>query len=1138
MDTSRNTTHYRERIPNRHWRRVFRTLLTGILLICLLSACAAPMAVLAAEAGTPPEVTDTTLNGMEVSDNGISIGDIITQNKGLTTPEVEEFVPEDAGTDIVPPTVTETEDPIPADAVENQEPAGERLPGATVDPDVTLPENETTAGAPAGAEPAAGTPVPAEPVQVPTEPTPAADTVNTEIVQSAEPVVLMAAEPTPAAAEDTTWQQRFKYTPDAEAGTITLERYAYYGYKTDDISINYRQIIIEPTATIDGVTYRTQVQNRLFQDAYFITSVIFKDGVTVVGDSLNDMFRSCFELESIDLSGLDTTGVRTMDRMFINCIKLKSLDLSGFDTSAVTEMEKMFTNCYRLESLNVSGWDTSHCTNMWGMFADCMNLKSLDLSSWDTSKVTGAGGSDEGGSHPDGTGMEGMFSVGLEELALGSDFAFRTSCSGLLGEWSDGTTTYAAADLERTFANGGASGTYRRVSLGGTSDAAGSEQETLTLPEGYTPTADLTEADLADHAQRNGQISDAENTAAGQLVKTAEWTDQDAGTADITLRYAVPAQGETRAVYAFGTCNVHGFGADVAILQMLELLDHYDYVDVLTTESYYMDYYERNVTHDNYLGSGSGARQVQFTLSAADGRAANLASLVKRFAPNYVNYYRGYNRSANLRRDNVFNWGSHQTASKLFTYLENYLKENTPAAIYVSCDGSRAFSNDNSYIGREAGMVTLYGHSWGSASLGLTYDDILVSQELVETLAQYQEEGRYYPCICKVEEDYTKAYFVAGGSSNYTYPYESRLLCYASFALINPYYYVHNNAELRQYLSGSEVRRFADFPTVGRALINYGTSFDSQGVDYVSTPLTMTDTVDEGLAIDEEHIAVTVTRDGKTLAYRVGTQVTVDGQNVRVYLPDVSIGEVVTVHIPVRTAAEDGTYGTQADGFRDTNVGMASAVTAAGDTVTVASPQLYKGIEEEPEEPVTYTVTTSALHGTITDPVTGIAEGTDVEIAYAAEEGYHLESVTIDGVAVDMENYPDSYLFADIHADHDIRVVYVQDEVIPEPEDPEEKETPEDPETPTTQERRHHKTVNHTTENYKTVNTTVVNETVTVPAEIPVAAESVVEAPAEPVTANAGPATGDDAQMLLWLGLAGAAAAALVLWVRERISRA
>lgn len=1118
MNTSIYISHYRKRIHIRQWRRGLRMLLVGILLMCMLSAGTAPCAVRAAEAEMPPEMTEMAGIADEVSDDTAPNVDIITQEEGADIDIPEESVPTNPDREIqIPPTpeASETITGISADTGE---------PGETGDPtEVTPDENMAGTGADAG-ELTADTDAPA------------ADAVTAEEMmrmQAQEPMLLASPEPVVASAQNTTWQRDYYYAIDQEAGTLTVTRYEHYGYYGTDSTYKRADITIPSTATIAGVTYRTAVKNGVFKDCPFIRSVTFEDGVTVTGTSLDDMFRSCTSLAYVDLSGLDTTGVESTSRMFANCINLKSLDLSAFDMSAVTQMEQMFTNCYRLESLNVRDWDTSNCIDMRNLFADCMSLKSLDLSGWDTRKAVGSTSDSEGGTHAAGSGMEGMFSVGLEELTLGADCAFLTSSSGLLGRWSDGTETYEAAALESRFAEGAVPGTYTRVDLGGSGDVDRTrEQAQIALLAEYKSTDELLDADQKDTAQRNGQISDPGKAADGVLIKTAEWTDKRAREADITLTYAVPVLEETRAVYAFGTCNVHGFGADVAIMQMLELLDHYDYVDALTARTSFPDSYTRNDSRDNYLANASMA---MLSLSAADGRAANLARLIEWFTPDYLEYPNGTERMGRLTRPSMISWGSHKTATLLPSYLEAYLADYEPAAIYVSCDGSRAFSNDSSEMGRETALQTLYGVGWGEEAYDTDYDDLLVNADTIRTLAQYQADGRYYVCICKVQEGYTKAYYEQGGSRKRTYPKESRLLCYASFALLNPYYYVHHNAELREYLSGTTVKNYAEFETVGRELLNYGASYNSQGIDYVTTPVTISDTVDDGFVIDEEHIRVSITVDGVEQPERAGIVVTVEGQNVQIYLPGVSTTEVVQVHIPVTTAATDRTFYTEGYRFRTTNVGEATAATATGRTVSVASPRLFQGEE--------YTITAEVLHGTISGSLTEIPRGEDREVTYVPDEGYHIASITVDGVEVDPAVFGTGYTFTNITEDHVIQIAYEEDT---EPEEPKEPDDPgEDPKTPsedtgdgTRHESGHHKKDSKTTSGGD-VNAAVVNVAVTDPTQAPEVTAAAVPEPAGiqegSAIAGAGPATGDDTQMMLWLALTAAGALALLAWIAYQV---
>lgn len=1045
MDTSINITHYRGNPWNRRCRRGIGILLVGILLMCLLSACAIPIAVQAAEVETSQE---------------------------------ENYVAAD-----MPNRITESSD----DSAANEDNITQ----------LTLVQEENVAD----------------------------DT------------------PTVVNAMDTTWQEDYDYELYKAINTIVIRRYLHSG-KPDRPT----ELTIERTATIDGVTCRTLVADGVFVNAYYIRKVTFENGVGVYGNSLSSMFRNCLNLEEVDLGTLDTTGVTYMNMMFMNCERLRRLDLSMFNTAGVTSMEQMFQNCYHLEDLNVSGWITTSCSNMWHLFADCMSLKSLDLSSWSTRRMSGIQ-------------IAGMFSVGLEELTIGPEFYTRNGGSGsavvergigLLGNWTDGTAVCSADQLQSRWQNGSAAGTYRRVSLGGDrSEEMSRNQEVLTLPVGYKGTEELTTADMDDETQRNGQISSTESEANGQLVKTAAWISQDAGTAEIDLEYAVPSQGGARAVYAFGTCNMHGFGADVAIIQMMELLDQYDYVDAMTTESQFWKYFDKS---QDFLAT---SRELTFTLSAADGREATYNRLVTLFTPDH----------ASLENYNIIHQDSHASGVMLLPYLMDYMRDHDPAAIYVSFDGSRAFSYDGSTGHRASAIPPLYGTTSGAASLARGYDDLILDADIMQKLADYQADGRYYVCIVdpvKFKLDgYETAYYYPAGR-NEELEHDSRLLCYASIALASPYYYVHQNADLRAYLEAGTIQPFNHFRTVGKAFINYGESFIRQGVQYISAPLTITDTLEDGLVVDEDNIDVTITLDGEPIRNAQETAVTVDGQTVRIYLPEVSIGEVVSVRIPVGLAPDAVGFRSENEGFRDTNVGSAEAVTAAGNTVVVDSPRLFKRA---------YAITTEVVHGTITGSERDIRKGEERTITYAPENGYHLVSVTVDDALAETREYESSYVFSNITGDHTIRVVYEADEEPEEPkETPEEpKETPEEPEetpeepeetpeepeeapeepeetpaepdetTAVTHKETDHKS--HTTDchtaGHETVREKVIVREPVVPTTLQIEEPAMAtQTSTVPVAGSDAPmSTGDDSHMMLWLMAAVVSTLGILGWIVRETRR-
>jgi len=83
------------------------------------------------------------------------------------------------------------------------------------------------------------------------------------------------------------------------------------------------------------------------------------------------------------------------------------------------------------------------------------------------------------------------------------------------------------------------------------------------------------------------------------------------------------------------------------------------------------------------------------------------------------------------------------------------------------------------------------------------------------------------------------------------------------------------------------------------------------------------------------------------------------------------------------------------------------------------------------DEPSTYVITTEVVNGTIDPKITGIQKGESRTINTSPNIGYVLESVTIDGAAVDLSqvtyrSMPYAYTFTNIIANHHIKVVYTQ----------------------------------------------------------------------------------------------------------------
>ncbi len=78
------------------------------------------------------------------------------------------------------------------------------------------------------------------------------------------------------------------------------------------------------------------------------------------------------------------------------------------------------------------------------------------------------------------------------------------------------------------------------------------------------------------------------------------------------------------------------------------------------------------------------------------------------------------------------------------------------------------------------------------------------------------------------------------------------------------------------------------------------------------------------------------------------------------------------------------------------------------------------------DDPLTYKINTKVENGIISDSNT-VNYGESKKVEYAPKLGFHLKSVTIDGVVADINEYTIEYSFLDIKDDHDIEVVYESD---------------------------------------------------------------------------------------------------------------
>lgn len=96
--------------------------------------------------------------------------------------------------------------------------------------------------------------------------------------------------------------------------------------------------------------------------------------------------------------------------------------------------------------------------------------------------------------------------------------------------------------------------------------------------------------------------------------------------------------------------------------------------------------------------------------------------------------------------------------------------------------------------------------------------------------------------------------------------------------------------------------------------------------------------------------------------------------------------------------------------------------------------------------PLVHSVTTSAENGKITDSNLEIDEGGSYTVSYGCDTDHRLQSLLIDGEAVDVSQYPLSYTFTDLQEDRTIQAVFEEIRSIPSlPQLPTEPSIPHHP---------------------------------------------------------------------------------------------
>ncbi len=155
------------------------------------------------------------------------------------------------------------------------------------------------------------------------------------------------------------WYKEYDYELDQENKTITLLRY---------LGLN-RNVHVKNSATVDGITYTTCIDGKLFEANKTVKNLSFSNGCKVIGPELR--FASCINLESINLYGLDISDVTSMDSMFLRCRNLRKVRFGGLDTSNITNMSFFFTGCTSLKNIDLHDLIISNDAYIYDFLLGC-----------------------------------------------------------------------------------------------------------------------------------------------------------------------------------------------------------------------------------------------------------------------------------------------------------------------------------------------------------------------------------------------------------------------------------------------------------------------------------------------------------------------------------------------------------------------------------------------------------------------------------------------------------------------------------------------------------------------------------------------------------------------------------------------
>jgi hypothetical protein len=708
------------------------------------------------------------------------------------------------------------------------------------------------------------------------------------------------------------------------------------------------------------------------------------------------LFNNCYALtDTGDIGCWNTSKVVNMSQVFYKCYAVKRLDVNGWDLSSCGETEQMFYHTESLEGcLNLSYWNMTSVKNVNGMFegcgADSLNLYgwSLDSLSRDKKVLIGS----------DKVGLEKVVydCPNLKRIYVQEGFALPTSYAS---ETDSKSNTFKNCPLlysDSLSAGCGTSGNYAFCIDGGWLTAISNPYVTITASaiNGTVATPSIT-LPIGDKVYM-AFTPDKSNYPVKQLLVNDVNTVSTNGNAGHTLSL----------VETDTTVSVE-FGLDQTITTSI---DNGGTITPTTDVTY-------ATTFDVTWSAANG-----YYVSKVIVDGVEQASLIDANKTTFTNVTAYHTISVETEKyssvvTSIDNGGTITASSNVVKQGESYSVTYKPASGYYVSDvivnntSNSSLKTNDTYTFTNVTtnqLFTVKTKKYVSITTSITSGAGTITasksnlQQDSTTKIEYKANSGYYIDSIKVNgsEVSTSTYATAYTVTNPTEDTTIEVTC-------KKYVTVTVNITNGTGTATTQAKQNTTLPITYKP--NDGYYIDSFKVDNVSVPDAL-DSTEYALFVGTSDITVDI-----VFAKYISVTTAITNGQITPTSNEIKYGE----HFAVIFEADEGYY------IAEIRIGKSGYA----DPDEHEYGYYFSNLTDDTSITVTCLpyleiTTSSSSNGTISESITGIKAGESKKISYAANDGYYLSSLLIDGAEVDKTDYPNDYTFANMTESHTIEAVF------------------------------------------------------------------------------------------------------------------